>query len=55
MRVVVDTNVVLSGLLLPGSVSRRGFNAARARGVVLVSIATREELDDVLCRPRFDH
>ncbi|MEX0670777.1 MAG: putative toxin-antitoxin system toxin component, PIN family [Pirellulales bacterium] len=55
MRVVVDTNVVVSGLLLPGSVSRRGFNAARTRGNVLVSIATLEELDDVLCRPKFDH
>jgi len=54
VRVVVDTNVVVSGLLLPGSVTRRAFNAARTRGVVLVSIATLEELDDVLSRPRFD-
>jgi putative PIN family toxin of toxin-antitoxin system len=54
VRVVVDTNVVVSGLLLPGSVSRRAFNAARTRGVVLVSIATLEELDDVLCRRKFD-
>lgn len=54
MRVVVDTNVVVSGLLLPGSVSRHAFDAARTRGVVLVSIATLEELDDVLCRPKFD-
>lgn len=54
MRIVVDTNVVVSGLLLPGSVSRRALNAARRRGVVLVSIATLEELDDVLCRPKFD-
>lgn len=54
MRVVVDTNVVVSALLLPGSVSRQAFNAARRRGVVLVSIATLEELDDVLGRPKFD-
>lgn len=55
MRVVIDTNVVVSSLLLPGSVPRRALDVARKRGIVLVSAATLEELDDVLCRPKFDH
>lgn len=54
MRIVIDTNVVVSGLLLPRSVSRRAFDAACTRGIMLVSIATLEELGDVLCRPKFD-
>ena len=54
MRVVCDTGVVVSALLLPGSVSRQALDVARRRGVLLVSIATLEELDDVLRRPKFD-
>ncbi|MFM8433732.1 MAG: putative toxin-antitoxin system toxin component, PIN family [Planctomycetia bacterium] len=54
MRVVFDTGVVVSGLLLPRSVPRLAFQAARDQGEILVSIATLEELDDVLRRSKFD-
>ena len=54
MRIVIDTGVVVSALLLPRSVPRQAFGAATSRGVVLASEATAAELDDVLRRPKFD-
>jgi len=52
VRVVFDTNVIVSALMLLGSPPRRSFDAARQRGQLLVSEATLEELDDVLRRPK---
>lgn len=52
MRVVFDTNVVVSALMLLGSPPRRAFAAALQHGQLLVSEATLEELDDVLRRPK---
>jgi uncharacterized protein len=40
--------------LLPHSVPRQAFDAAAARGRLLVSAATVAELDDVLRRPKFN-
>ncbi len=54
MRIVIDTSVVVSALLLPRSVPRQAFDAAASRGSLLVSEATVAELDDVLRRPKFD-
>lgn len=53
-RVVVDTNLFVSGLLRQFSVP--GLAAARARrnGIVLVSQATMAELSDVLAKAKFD-
>lgn len=53
MRVVIDTGVVVSGLLLAGSVPRQAIDRAR-RGTILFSIATLEEIDEVLRRPKFN-
>jgi putative PIN family toxin of toxin-antitoxin system len=53
-RTVLDTGVVVSALLLPRSVPRQAFEAAAARGKLLVSIATVAELDEVLRRPKFN-
>ncbi len=54
MRVVIDTGVAVSAVLLPRSIPRQAFDAAVARGKLLVSEATVEELDDGLRRPKFD-
>ena len=53
-RVVIDTNVVVSALLLPRSVPRQAFDMAAAGGKVLISEATVSELDEVLRRPKFN-
>ena len=52
-RVVLDTNVVVSGMLFPGSVPARALLRAQD-GMVLVSEATKQELLDVMNRPRFN-
>ncbi len=53
-RFVLDTNVIISALLLPRSVPRQAFDLAFARGSVLASAATLDELDEVLRRKKFD-
>lgn len=52
-RVVVDTNVVVSGLLFPDSVPARAVLKAQ-KGEILSSEATRLELITVMSRSRFD-
>jgi uncharacterized protein len=53
-RFVLDTGVLVSALLLPLSVPRQAVDLAFARGIVLVSAAAIDELNEVLRRPRFD-
>lgn len=53
-RIVLDTGVVVSAVLLPHSVPRQAFDLAVARGPLLVSDQTVAELDEVLRRPKFD-
>lgn len=54
VRTVIDTGVAVSAVLLPRSVPRQAFDAAAARGKLLVSEATVAELDEVLRRPKFN-
>ena len=51
---VLDTNMVVSALLLPRSITRQALDHAFANGVVLASQTTLDELGDVLRRPKFD-
>lgn len=53
MRTVIDTSVVVSAVLMPRSIPRLAVDLAVARGVLLQSMATIEELDEVLRRPTF--
>ncbi len=53
-RTVIDTGVAVSAVLLPRSAPRQAFDAAAARGKLLVSEATVAELDEVLRRPKFN-
>jgi putative PIN family toxin of toxin-antitoxin system len=54
LRVVVDTNVSVSALLLPRSKPRRAFDRCLEAGRLLVSASTVAELDEVLRRRKFD-
>jgi putative PIN family toxin of toxin-antitoxin system len=54
LRVVFDTNVVISALLLPLSVPRQALDRAAREGRLLISAATTAELDEVIRRPGFD-
>jgi putative PIN family toxin of toxin-antitoxin system len=52
-RIVVDTNALVSRLLLPQSVPGKSVRKAVDTGKLLVSEATLDELADVLARPKF--
>ena len=52
LRIVLDTNVVLSGLLFPASATAQALQ--RAQGLeILASDATTAEIQDVLSRAKF--
>lgn len=53
MRCVLDTNVLISALLLPDSKPRHALDRALQEGKVLVSFAVLDELQEVLSRKRF--
>ncbi len=53
-RWVLDTNVLIGRLLCPTGVAAKAVDHALARGVLLVSEATLEELVRILNRPKFD-
>lgn len=54
MRVVFDTNALVSALLFEDSTPARAFFSALAQGEVLISTALISEIHDVLYRPKFD-
>ncbi|MDV7395952.1 putative toxin-antitoxin system toxin component, PIN family, partial [Arthrospira platensis SPKY1] len=53
-RFVVDTNTLVSRLLLSGSVPAKAVQKAIRLGDLLFSHATLKELTEVLRRPKFD-
>lgn len=53
-RVIVDTNVLISRLLLPSSAAGRAVSRLVEQAQLLVSDATLTELADVLTRAKFD-
>lgn len=53
-RIVIDTNVLVSRLLVPHSLPARAVRHAADHGRLLVSEATLMELADVFARPKFD-
>jgi putative PIN family toxin of toxin-antitoxin system len=53
MRVVVDTNVLISAALKQKSVPGMAMLVVERRGVLLKSLATEQQLFEVLARPYF--
>jgi putative PIN family toxin of toxin-antitoxin system len=54
LRIVVDTNALISRLLVTDSVAARAVRKAVDEGQLLASEATMTELADVLSRAKFD-
>jgi predicted nucleic acid-binding protein len=52
-RVVLDTNVVVSGILFPGSVPEQALLKAQT-GIVLATDIMRSEVIEVLARSKFE-
>ena len=53
-RVVVDTNVLVSRLILPKSIPAQALRRVELEARLLFSEVTMNELADVLSRPKFD-
>jgi uncharacterized protein len=53
-RVVVDTNTIVSGILLPQSVPGRLLDLLAGQAALIFSPATRDELLRVISREKFD-
>jgi putative PIN family toxin of toxin-antitoxin system len=53
-RIILDTGVLVSAVLLPRSTPRQAVDLSFARGTVLASPDTIDELDEVLRRPKFN-
>jgi uncharacterized protein len=53
-RFVFDTNILVRAALLNDSTAGQAFRKARQLGEVLSSVATAEELNEVLGRQKFD-
>ena len=53
-RIVIDTNVLVSGLLRFSSIPGQAVGHALDHGILLVSDATMNELADVLARQRLE-
>lgn len=51
---VINTNVLISAFILPGSAARKALNKARKEGFLIVSDESANELTEVLIRPKFD-
>ena len=54
LRLVFDTNVLISGLLSDNSVPQKIFDYAQANAILLISQETFQELAEVLTRSKFD-
>jgi putative PIN family toxin of toxin-antitoxin system len=54
LRLVLDTNVLVSGLLIQNSVPQQVYDYAIARTTLLLSQAVLAEIERVLIRPKFD-
>ena len=54
MKIVLDTNVIVSAALLPGSTSNKAWSKAKLTGTIICSETVFIELVDTLFRPKFD-
>jgi putative PIN family toxin of toxin-antitoxin system len=54
LRLVFDTNIIISALLFEGSKPSKAFNFGIVQEVILFSSSTLTELEEVLWRSKFD-
>jgi uncharacterized protein len=54
MRVVFDTNIFISSILIENSFSDKALTKAEANFTLIASVQTFDELVNILCLPKFD-
>ncbi|MDZ7898317.1 MAG: putative toxin-antitoxin system toxin component, PIN family [Arcicella sp.] len=51
---IIDTNTLVSAVILPNSTPKKAFDKAQENGFLVFSEATFAELSEVICRTKFD-
>ncbi len=51
---VLDTNIIVSAVLIKEGKARQALDKAQATGVVVISTSVLSELEEVLARPKFN-
>ena len=54
IRILFDTNVVISAMIFASSMPRRAIELALIKGTILISAALSEEMNRVIVQDRFD-
>ena len=54
LRIILDTNILISGLLLSSSTSQQVFDWVTAKETMLISESTYEEISQTLIRKKFE-
>jgi uncharacterized protein len=54
IRIVLDSNIILSAALFKKSIPRQALDKAVATGQILMSTDTLAEIQDIFNRPKFD-
>lgn len=54
LRFVIDTNILVSSILINSSIPDLAFKKARELGIILFSDSTFQELEEILTRSKFD-
>ena len=53
LRLVIDTNVLISGLLSSNSIPQKIFDYATSQATLLISDVVQAEIENVITRPKF--
>jgi putative PIN family toxin of toxin-antitoxin system len=53
LRLVIDTNVLISGLLSSNSIPQKIFDYATSQATLLMSDVVQAEIENVITRPKF--
>ena len=54
LRFVIDTNILVSSVLIKSSIPDVAFKTAKSLGIILFSDSTFQELQEILNRSKFD-
>lgn len=54
LRFVIDTNILVSSILIKSSIPDVAFKKAKSLGIILFSDSTFQELQEILNRSKFD-
>ena len=54
LRLVIDTNILISGLMSVNSLPQQVFDYATSQAILLISDAVQSEIENVISRPKLE-